>query len=360
MADQSDFIIIGGGIAGVSAGARLAALGRVTLLEGESALGYHASGRSAALFEQYYGKPAVRTLSAASRDYHMDAHGGVLSARGLMLIAGPDREEAFEDEYRDMNLDLISFDEARTKMPILKPGAVTRTAWRADVWDIDTDRLIQNFAREIRANGQVVTGAKVTAVTRTAKGWQVRVGDALHEAPQLVNAAGAWVDEVARMAGIRPLGFTPLRRSMARLPAPGGLDVSRWPMVFASGDAWYAKPDAGALLVSPSEEHPTEPHDAWADDMVLAEGLARYEEMVTEPVTRLISNWAGLRTFAPDRNLVIGPDLRDPAFLWFAGQGGYGFQTAPAASALLADLVAGRSSALTPEILQQITPARLG
>jgi glycine/D-amino acid oxidase-like deaminating enzyme len=147
---------------------------------------------------------------------------------------------------------------------------------------------------------------------------------------------------------------------MARIPAPGGHDVSGWPMLFGVGETWYAKPDAGALIVSPAEEHPMDAHDAWADDMVLAEGLARYEEMVNEPVTRLISNWAGLRTFSPDRVLVIGPDPREPAFFWLAGQGGYGFQSAPAASQLAADLLSGRRSDLSADLVDSLSPARFG
>ena len=145
---------------------------------------------------------------------------------------------------------------------------------------------------------------------------------------------------------------------MARIAAPAGHDVTHWPMVFGAGEDWYAKPDAGALIVSPAEEHPSEPHDAFADDMVLAEGLARYEAHMTAPVTRMLANWAGLRTFSPDRQLVLGPSPQDAAFIWCAGQGGYGFQTAPAASQLLADLVAGTTPALDPATIAALDPAR--
>lgn len=131
-------------------------------------------------------------------------------------------------------------------------------------------------------------------------------------------------------------------------------------MIFGAGETWYAKPDAGALIVSPAEEHLMTPHDAWADDMVLAEGLARYDEMVTEPVTRLIANWAGLRTFSPDRVLVIGRDTRQPDFFWLAGQGGYGFQTSPAASRLAADLIAGRPPEVAASLVSALSPARFG
>jgi len=356
---MNDFIIIGGGIAGVSAAARLSALGSVTLLEAEANLAHHASGRSAALYEPHYGAPAVVELSLASGDYFRSLP-DVLSPRGMMIVARADEADTFRHDAADMGLDPISPAEARALVPVLN-DRVAFAAHADHAWDIDTDLLIQTFARQARARGAtLVTGAPVTAITRTATGWRVTAGGQDHSATTLVNAAGAWVDAVATMAGIQPLGFQPNRRSMARIPAPGGHDVSRWPMIFGAGETWYAKPDAGALIVSPAEEHPMDPHDAWADDMVLAEGLARYEDMVTEPVTRLISNWAGLRTFSPDRVLVIGRDARDPAFFWLAGQGGYGFQSSPGASKLAADLISGRQSDLTPEIVASLSPARFG
>lgn len=356
---MNDFIIIGGGIAGVSAAARLSALGSVTLLEAEANLAHHASGRSAALYEPHYGAPAVVELSLASGDYFRSLP-DVLSPRGMMIVARADEADTFRHDAADMGLDPISPAEARALVPVLN-DRVAFAAHADHAWDIDTDLLIQTFARQVRASGAtLVTGAAVTAITRTATGWRVTAGGHDHSATTLVNAAGAWVDAVATMAGIQPLGFQPNRRSMARIPAPGGHDVSRWPMIFGAGETWYAKPDAGALIVSPAEEHPMDPHDAWADDMVLAEGLARYEDMVTEPVTRLISNWAGLRTFSPDRVLVIGRDARDPAFFWLAGQGGYGFQSSPGASKLAADLIGGRQSDLTPEIVAALSPARFG
>ncbi|MBD3677394.1 MAG: FAD-binding oxidoreductase [Rhodobacteraceae bacterium] len=355
-----DFLVIGGGIAGISAGARLSHLGRVVLLEVETGLGYHASGRSAALFEVHYGSVAGLALNEVSRDYHMTANGGVLSPRGIMLVGGIGQEEQFERDRAKMSFDKISIDEARGHVPILNPETMVAAAYREDSWDIDTDRLIQNFAKEIRANGgEVRTSARVEQIVRTANGWQVTAGGDTLEARILVDAAGAWADEVARMAGVMPLGLQPMRRSMARLPAPGGLDISRWPMILAAGEDWYAKPDAGKLLVSPAEEDPVEPHDAWADDMVLAEGLARYEAMVTEPVTRLETSWAGLRTFTSDRQPALGFAADDPAFLWVAGQGGSGFQCAPAASQLVADLVAGREPEVSKDIVKAVDPARL-
>ncbi|MFN6977931.1 MAG: NAD(P)/FAD-dependent oxidoreductase, partial [Gemmobacter sp.] len=311
-----DFCIIGGGIAGLSAASALSDLGRVVLLEAEDAFGYHSSGRSAALYEPNYGAPPNRALAAASGDALRAA--GVLSPRGLLMVATADDLEAFEADTPHLGMDRVGADAAREMVPILSPDIVD-AAFTASAWDIDTDRLLQGHARAIRAaGGETRTGARVTAIARTVQGWRVTAGDDV-EARVLVNAAGAWVDGIAALSGVQPIGIVPHRRSMARIPAPGGHDVARWPMLFGPGETWYAKPDAGALIVSPAEEEATEPHDAWADDMVLAEGIARYEAYVTEPVTRLIGNWAGLRSFAPDRVLVLGRDPGDPAFLWCAG-----------------------------------------
>ena len=354
----SDILILGGGIAGLSLAARLAPHASVTLLEAEDTLAHHASSRSAALYEPRYGTPAVVELSLASNDFFQAAE-GVLSPRGLLMVGRAEDAAAFHADASGMNLEVIDVDQALAFVPILRPDVVAHAAYAAHAWDIDTDLLIQRFTREARAAGaKIITSARATALRHGADGWQVETPKGSHSARILVNAAGAWVDVVAALAGVRPLGFTPYRRSMARLPAPGGLDVSRWPMMFGAGEAWYAKPDAGALIVSPAEEHLMEPHDAWADDMVLAEGLARYEDFVTEPVTRLLSNWAGLRTFSPDRSMVIGFDAAVPDFFWLAGQGGQGFQTCPAASQLAADLITGRPSGLPPSLCAALSPER--
>ncbi|MEI6096832.1 MAG: FAD-binding oxidoreductase [Alphaproteobacteria bacterium] len=355
---DADFIIIGGGIAGVSAAARLSQLGSVLLVECEDSLAYHASGRSAALYEPHYGAAPVVGLSLASRDYFF-AQKDVLSPRGLLMVAKADEMEVLRADAFEMNLELISADEACAMVPVLNPAVVAGGATADHAWDIDTDLLLQGFARAARAKGaRILTQARVSGIQRCKGEWVVTTSAGVFSSGLLVNAAGAWVDVVARMAGVQPLGFQPNRRSMARIAAPGAHDVRRWPMLFGVGETWYAKPDAGALLVSPAEEHPMPPHDAFADDMVLAEGLARYEAMVTEPVTRLITSWAGLRTFAPDRVLVIGRDVREPAFFWLAGQGGYGFQSSPAASQLVADLIAGQAPQIEDGLVKALSPDR--
>lgn len=348
--------VIGGGIAGVSAAAALSEGAEVVLFEAETALGYHASGRSAAMFEENYGNAAVRALNRASRPLHEAA--GVLSPRDLLMVALEDEVAAFEADCAGIGMTEVPLAMARAKVPIIADGIV-RAALHEDALDIDTDRLLQGYARSARGHGgRIVTGAEVTAVGRGLDGWRVTAGGESAVFDRVVNAAGAWADRVAAMAGVAPVGLQPYRRSMARLAAPGGHDVRGWPMLFGPGETWYAKPDAGGWIVSPAEEHPSEPMDAWADDMVLAEGLARYEAHVTVPVTRVQTSWAGLRTFAPDRALVIGEATDAPGFFWLAGQGGYGFQTSPAAARLIADLVLERAPQLATDVVASLSPAR--
>lgn len=349
---NTDFLIIGGGIAGVSVAAELSAHGSVILVEAEDHLAHHASSRSAALYEPYYGPPPIVELSLASGAALVAA--GVLSPRGTMLVSGLDGVAAFKAEQDAFHMDPITPDEAVARFPALDPGKVAAAAYADHAQDIDTDLLIQCYARKARENGaKILLRAPVTAI---APGWRVTVPQGEIIARTLVNAAGPWADRVAAMAGVAPLGVVPKRRSMARIPAPGGLDVASWPMVFGLAEGFYAKPDAGALIVSPCDADPMEPHDAWADDMVLAEGLARYEELARFPVDRLLSSWAGLRTFAPDGAPAYGRDPAAAEFAWFAGQGGYGFQSAPAAARFLADSLLGRPT--DAALAAALSPAR--
>jgi glycine/D-amino acid oxidase-like deaminating enzyme len=225
--------------------------------------------------------------------------------------------------------------------------------------DLDTDRLMQAYARQIRAEGGGLrTGAAVTALERTPDGWRITAGGEALTTRVVVNAAGAWADTIAGLAGIAPIGIVPHRRSIAQIPAPGGHDLRGWPMLIGVHEAWYAKPAGGRLLVSPAEEHPMAPHDAWADDEIVAEGLARYEAAVTVPVTRVERTWAGLRSFAPDRALVLGPDPLDDRFWWCAGQGGQGFLSAPGAGAVLAERAGGPPTGLKRDLLAALAPDR--
>lgn len=352
----TDILIIGGGVAGLSLGAALAGRASVTLLETEAHLASQASARSAAMYEPYYGLSPVVALSKASGE-SLRA-GGYLTPRGMMLIGASGQDSLFDADCRDLELAEIPVPDACGIMPILNPDTVLRAAYADHAWDIDTDRLLQDFTRVLRtAGGQIVTGAPVQSVSRDGAGWRVTTPQGEFSAPVVVNAAGAWADQVAALAGVAPLGLSALRRSMARIPvAPH--DPAGWPMVIGAGESWYAKPDAGALIVSPADEDPMAPHDAWADDMVIAEGLARYEEMVTLPVTRLLATWAGLRCFAPDRCPVIGFDPAVAGFFWLAGQGGYGFQSCFGTAALAADLLCSKTPDFDAALIAAASPGR--
>jgi glycine/D-amino acid oxidase-like deaminating enzyme len=311
------------------------------------------------LFEEHYGAPSVNALSQAGKAYLESANDGVLSDRGILMVAQSGQEIDLATEAKAFHMAPLSVPEACAIIPILNPEKITAAALSWGAKDIDTDRLIQNFARDCRAKGgEIRTSARVSAIAKTHHGWDVRIGPETISAKILINAAGSWVDEIASLAGISRIGFQPYRRSMARTPAPNGLNITKWPVLFGVGEAWYAKPDAGQLIISPAEEHPMVPCDAYADDLVLAEGIARYSEVVTSEVTRITSNWAGLRTFAPDRTLVIGFDPDDSTFFWLGGQGGYGFQTAPGASQLVADLIGGTTSDLSAKTIAALSPTR--
>ncbi len=347
--------IIGGGIAGVSAAAKLAPDAEVTLFETEPALGYHASGRSAAMFEENYGTPSTCILNRFARSEHEARE--VLSPRGIMIVAKAEDDAQFTSDLVNMRMHEIPVAKAHARIPILSPD-ITRAAAHDDAHDIDTDKLLSGYARDARAAGaKLLLGQKVISIERT-KTWRITTADQTHEVDIVVNAAGAWADHVATLAQVAPIGLQPNRRSMARLPAPEGRDVRTWPMIFGPGESWYAKPDAGGWIVSPAEEHAVEPMDAWPDDMVLAEGLERYQGYVTSKITRVETSWAGLRTFSPDRSLVIGHDPTADGFVWCAGQGGYGIQSAPGASSCLADLVMGRKPAIPAETVATLSPSR--
>ncbi|MBK0397842.1 FAD-binding oxidoreductase [Limibaculum sp. M0105] len=366
-AGTADVIIIGGGMAGAGAAARLAPHASVVVLEAEDAPGYHATGRSAAAFLLNYGNATIQALTAASEATLADpdpalAEGSLLVRRGEMIVAAPGEEEALASHMAAAPaLAPLDPGDAVRMFPILRREMVVAAAFEASARDIDVDRLLQGFLRIARVHGaQVVCRARTGALARRDGAWRVDTAAGVFEAPVVINAAGAWAGAVGRLAGATAVPLTPMRRSAAIIPAPGGHDVTGWPLIANATETWYARPDAGRLMVSPADEDPCDPMDAWADDMVIAEGLARYEAMVTEPVTRVDRTWAGLRTFAPDRTPVAGFDQAAEGFFWLAGQGGYGIQTAPALSALAAHLVAGapRPDGVGDEVIAALCPTR--
>ncbi|WP_306151955.1 FAD-binding oxidoreductase [Roseovarius sp. MMSF_3281] len=359
-----DIIVIGGGIAGISAAAEMAAEANVLVLEGEAQIGYHATGRSAAIFIRNYGNATLRALNAAAAPIFEAPEGisdrSLLSPRGELMVAGEAEIDTL-DAYCEgaTGIERLTGGEAAELVPIFKPGLIAGAVLERDAQDIDVDRLLQGYARLLKSRGgRVVTAAQVEGIARGHSAWQVTAGGETYTAPVVVNAGGAWADPVAQMAGVQPLGIQPYRRSAAIIPAPEGYDVEDWPLFGSITETWYAKPEAGKLMVSPADEDPVPPHDAWPDDMVLAEGLYRFEQAVTHPVTRLEHSWAGLRSFAPDRTPVVGFDTGADGFFWLAGQGGYGVQTSPALSRLTAALITGQTPDLDPTTVAALSPER--
>jgi D-arginine dehydrogenase len=330
----------------------------------EEHTGYHASGRSAALFVRNYGNDVLRVLNAASAGFLEEPAGvsdhSILSPRGELTVADAEQLPGLQDYVAGATgMVLLSPAEAREIVPALREDYVAGAAIEWDAQDMDVDRLLAGYTRLLRdRGGRIVTKAKVQEMTRAEGVWRVRAGGVLYEAPLVVNAAGAWAAEIGAMAQAVDTKVVPYRRSAAMIPMPSNIDFARWPMVASAGLDWYARPEGGRLMVSPQDEDAVEAHDAWADDMVLAEGLYRLEQALDIPVTRVEHSWAGLRSFAPDRTPVVGFDSRADGFFWLAGQGGYGIQTSPALSQLTCDLSTGQTAELAPDIVAALDPAR--
>jgi D-arginine dehydrogenase len=342
----ADIIVIGGGIAGASAAARLAGDCKLVVLEMEDRPGYHATGRSAATYEPNYGPPSIRALTRASRDFFLSpprdfATSQLVSPRNSIFVI-PDHQQREAEALLKSGADFspISVTEACRQFPPLRDTYVKAALLDATTADIDVDLLHQGFLRLIKAQGgEIVCGAEVREIRRQSGAWEVSTPIGAFTAPILINAAGAWGDVIAEKAGLKPIGLQPKRRSMAVVPVEASMNVMAWSFVGDVGETWYAKPSGGRLLVSPAEAEPVTPHDAYADDMTLAEGIARFQEAVDIEVPYLAGSWGGLRSFAPDGNPVCGFAGEADGFFWLIGQGGYGIQSAPALSELAAAMV---------------------
>ncbi|MEZ5831506.1 MAG: FAD-binding oxidoreductase [Dongiaceae bacterium] len=344
----SDVIVIGAGIAGASAAAEIAADGaHVLLLEMESQPGYHATGRSAAMFEPSEGAPIVRALTRASHAFLSQppenfADVPLLTPRGVLMLAFAGDEELVEDAKRNGYVDVDS-DFARSKLPLVKLDGAVAILWDGEARDIDVDALHMGRLRTLRrAKGEVVVDARLQHGSRRGGIWRLDTTNGSYEAPKIVLAAGAWSDLVATSCGVTPVGLQPKRRSAAVIAGPAGISVSQWPEILPIDISFYCKPMGGKLMLSSAEEEPVDPHDAWADDLRLAEAVAGLERLVEMSVQRLERTWGGLRTFATDGLPVVGFDPDAEGFFWLAGQGGYGIQTSPALSRLAAALIASR------------------
>ena len=347
---EADFLIVGGGVAGLSAGARLARHGKVVVLEAEEAIGFHASGRSATFSHFGIGNRIVRALTAHSRAFFLEAGDGVLARRSAALfIATEEMLPQLDALGRDMAAYTDSVrpaDEAemRRLFPPLRTGgdAIVAGLVYPDGLRLDSDAMLQRFARDIReAGGEVLTGRRIERIERSGDGWRIEAAGEAWSAPVVIDAAGAWADGVARLAGVPPLGLKPLRRTIIVVDPPEGAAVRGWPFVKTAVDDFYILPESGRLMASPVDEVESDPCDAQPEEYDLALAAWKVERYTTLPVARIVHRWAGLRTFTADRTPAVGFDPGVPGFFWLAGQGGFGLQTAPAVAEAVEALVTG-------------------
>jgi D-arginine dehydrogenase len=365
-----DIIVIGGGIAGTSLAAHLASEKRVVILEMEERPGYHSTGRSAASFEPNYGPPPMLAFTRASASFFGEppkgfATAALLKPRDSLFLMPEGQEEAAETFLlHSSDLAEISPRAASEAFPILRETYAKRAFLDINSGDIDVDLLHQGYLRWFKERGGVL------ALTHQVKGllyrnhaWQVATEYGIFESPVIVNAAGAWGDVVAKLGGVKPVGLVPKRRSVGVIPMDDVEGFMDWPQVTDVAETWYCKPQSGKLLVSSADATPVEPHDAYADDMAIAEGIERLTTATSLEVTRLGHRWGGLRSFVADGNPVIGFDATSEGFFWLVGQGGYGIQSSPALSETAAALLLGRPLPVNVVghglELKDVEPARL-
>ena len=365
-----DIIVIGAGIAGMSVAAQLSKTRKVVVVEMEDVAAYHTTGRSAASYEPNYGPPPMLALTRASADFFNKpppgfADAALLTPRDSLFIEAQGQENHTANLLAlASGLEEISIAAARQKFPVLREDYAKRVFLDAHTADMDVDLIYRGFQRQFKANGGALRlSAPVTSLRRVGKIWQAVAGDQNYSASIIVNAAGAWGDVVAAMAGVAAIGLVPKRRSIGVIPFVHAEPFADWPMVTDMGETWYAKPQSGKLIVSSADATPVEPHDAYADDMAIAEGVDRLMTATTIEVERLEHSWAGLRTFARDGNPVVGFDPSTEGFFWLVGQGGYGIQSCPSLSETAAHMVRGEN--IPAHImdhgldLNHITPERL-
>lgn len=354
VSERFDIAVVGAGIAGASVACELAATSsRIVLVEREAQPGYHTTGRSAALFSTIYGPAAIRALTRASESFYRDPPSGfcagpLLTPRGVLMVARTDQLALAEAMLREVSgrgaVRLLGAHQVKATAPLLRMGYAAGAVLEEEASDIDVHALHQGYLRAFRAaGGHIETGREVSGLSRDGEGWRLESRHGDIRADIVVNAAGAWADELARMAGAHMAGLVPKRRTVLVVPGLQGTDSSRWPMVVDIEERFYLKPDAGRFLISPADETPSPPCDAQPEEIDIAVCIDRIETAFDLKIERIENKWAGLRTFAPDSTPVVGFDPIVPGFFWLAGQGGYGIQSAPALARLAAALVRGRA-----------------
>lgn len=348
--ENCDVLVIGAGIAGASAAYELTPSCRVIVLESENLPGYHTTGRSAAIYTQNYGNRAIRALTLASHSFFLQSPQGftdhpILSPRGGMFVARKDQLDVLDRAFAEANILVPSIeriDAAETMRinPVLNPEFVGGALFEPNASDIDVHALHGGFLKGLRDHGgRVVTDAQVRAITRRGGLWNVESPAGNFAAPIIVNAAGAWCDEIAELAGVRPVGLVPKRRTVFTFDPPPGLDISSWPLTIDLDETFYFKSEAGKILASPADETPSPPCDAQPEELDVAMAIDRIQTVTSLQVRTIDNKWAGLRSFVADKTPVIGMDDQVEGFFWLAGQGGYGIQTSPASGRVTASLI---------------------
>lgn len=345
-----DVIVIGAGIAGASVAAELAKTKSVLLLEQESQAGYHTTGRSAALFTVSYGPPVIRALTRASEAFFRAPPADftqtpLLSPRGAMFIATADQSDTLQAAAEELktSVEPVTANLASQIVPMLRETYVDSAMIDRGASDIDVNTLHLSYLKSLRARGgEMRNRAQVTGLTQVATGWQIETTQGELTATVVVNAAGAWADQVAELAGLKPAGLVPRRRTMLLVATPDGMDAAKWPLVVDIDEKFYLKPDAGKLLISPADATASAPCDAQPDEMDKAICVDRIQTAFDIEVRRIEHSWAGLRSFFPDGCPLVGYDPSGSGFFWLAGQGGYGIQSAPALARAAAALINGK------------------
>jgi len=352
---EFDFAIVGAGIAGVSAAYHLAPQAKVIMLEREHVAAYHTTGRSAALHSETYGSPEIRAITVASGRFYRQPPAGftdhpLLTPRGALIVGRADEQRAAQQAAREFaklvpSVRWLEPGEVLRRQPLLKPEACAGGAVFEEAEDMDVAAIHAGFLKGARAAGGVLRlNAEVTALKHRSGRWTIRLADGeTIAAANLINASGAWADVVANLAGAKPVGLVPKRRTAFTFDAPAGLALERMPMVIDFGETWYIKPEVGQFLGSPADETPSPPTDAQPEEIDIALAVERIQTATILQIHRIKNKWAGLRSFVADKNLVVGYDGSADGFFWLAGQGGYGIQTAAAAGRLAAALASGKA-----------------
>ncbi len=357
-----DFVIIGAGIAGASLAAELSSEARVALVDMEKQPGYHATGRSAAYFAPSYGNEIIRALTKLSAQTYQAGNENfgvpVLKPRSSLFTATREQVGAFND-MRAEQPDLTVLDQAgvRSHVPIFN-DAIYQGLLDDTGGDLDVDAILQGYLKRFRTQGgSLLTEQKVIALEFRAD-WTVRTTNDVLQSKTVINAAGAWADQIAALAELGALNITPKRRTALLVDPPEDIDISDWPLVVDMDESFYFKPDAGKLLLSPADETPTQAADVYPEEIDIATAIDRVCRVTNLEVRRVNHQWAGLRSFAPDKSPVIGFDPRAEGFFWLAGQGGYGVQTAPGVARLASQLCL--SGARSAEIDSSFAPLLSG